>query len=681
MNFGGVRSSVHSLAIFRATTWCVVILSLSAVCARASDEIAILKGLSLDELADVEVTIASRRPQKIIDTSSAVYVISADDIKRSGAKTIPDLLRMVPGVHVASIDANKWAISARGFNSRFAGNFLVLIDGRSVYTPLFSGVYWNAHDLPFGDIDRIEVIRGPGAAVWGANAVTGVINILTKDSADAHDPMVTTGIGTEENRFVEGHVGGAVKNGHYRVYGKSRNRDTGRSSNGRQGVDGTEDIRAGFRTDLHPTANRKITVQGDVYEQQNGERYTAPNVQTYGDVIDHEIHSRGQNVLGRWSHVTANQTNSQIQVFVDKSNREQFYGNDQLTTYDIDLQQSLKAGRKHLLTYGGGYRRWQGEIPASTIQRFESETSDVELYSVFLQDSISLSSDLDLTVGSKFEHHDYHAGTPQPTARLMWRATDQNTVWMALSKAVRLPGRADHEPGFLDSSVIPPSPATANMPALVRLIADDSFQAEELDALELGWRYTSNRGFFVDLATYYNQHKNLRSIEPLPPTVEMTPVPHIVLASTSANNVSADSYGFELVANWDATDWWRLLATYSTQRLDVHIGPGSGDNQSENRENVTPESQFSLRSQMKPYESATFDMWLRYVNAVDTYAIPEYLELDFRFGWIVSNNIEFALVGRNILDPSHLEYRSQVFMTETTEVEREAYVQFTWRTP
>lgn len=671
---------MHPHIIFQPATWCAVILSLTAICASATDEIAILKGLSLDELADVEVTIASRRPQRIVDTSSAVYVISADDIKRSGAKTIPDLLRMVPGVHVASIDANKWAISARGFNSRFAGNFLVLIDGRSVYTPLFSGVYWNAHDVPFGDIDRIEVIRGPGAAVWGANAVTGVINILTKDTAEASNPVVTAGIGTEENRFVEGRAGGAVKNGHYRVYGKSRNRDTGRSSNGRQGVDGTEDLRVGFRTDVHPSANRKITVQGDVYEQRNGERYTTPNVQTYGDVVDHEIHSRGHNLLGRWSHVTANQTTSQIQVFLDKSNREQFYGDDQLTTYDVDLQQSLIAGRKHLLTYGGGYRRWQGTIPVSTIQRFESETSDVELYSVFFQDSISLSPDLDLTVGSKLERHDYHSGTPQPTARLLWRATDRNTIWTAVSKAIRLPARADHEPGSLDSFVIPPSPATGNMPALVRFIASDSFQAEELDAVEVGWRYTSNNRFFVDLATYYNQHKNLRSIEPLPPAVEMTPVPHIVLASTSANDVSADSYGFELVANWDATEWWRLLATYSTQRLDVHIGPGSGDNQSENREHITPESQFSLRSQMKLNEPATFDVWLRYVNAVDTYAIPEYLELDFRLGWTASNNTELALVGRNMLDVSHLEYRSQVFMTEPTEVEREVYVQFTWRT-
>lgn len=669
-------NAFFSRAVSRCTLFIVALGVGNVSTAQETTQLTLLKNMSLESLASVEVTIASKTPQKVSSTPAAVYVITGNDIDRSGARTIPDLLRMVPGLHVAQLDGNKWAVTSRGYgtNGRFSNKLLVLVDGRSVYTPLFSGVYWELLDLMLENVDRIEVIRGPGAAVWGANAVNGVINIITKDASQVEKTLVTTSVGTEEDYRVNARQRFSSDIGNVYIFGQTRERDAGVFTDGSPATDSNDSYRAGFRADLKPRARHQIMLQSEIAAQNNSERVTLPNVVTLGDTFDDKIDTSTSHFLASWSYSPINGATNRLQLYYDHSERKQSYIAGEVITYDADFQQSYLQQGGHQFTWGAGYRHWDGTSNNSSIAQFETESLSADVYSLFLQDAITLSDDVSLTLGSKFEKHNYTSLESQPSARLMWHVNEHNSVWFSASKAVRLPSRIQYQNGQLDSQTIAPSPATGNLPGLVRLLSGGSYTSEKVYAYESGYRFFAD-DFSLDIATFYNVHKHDRSIEPLPPSVNNDPVPHLVLPASIGTNVSAKTYGVEVVVDWLVKDWWKIVTAYSYIDIKIDLENASTDVLSRSAESGSPQHQVSLRSSFDLSNRVTLDFWTRYVDDVPALAIEDYVELDARASWQQTRNFSISFTGRNLLDNSHQEYASSIFITTPTEVEREFFLQ------
>src|SRR5438552_3237702 len=396
-----------------------------------------LKQFSLEELLNLEVTTVSKRPEKLTEAASAIQVITQEDIRRSGASSIPEALRLASNLEVAQVDSRQWAISARGFNSTTADKLLVLIDGRTVYTPLYAGVFWDFQDTLLEDLDRIEVISGPGATLWGANAVNGVINITTKQAKDTQGVLLLGGGGTELRDFGGVRYGGALApNLHFRVYGQYFDRDSMVFPTGQDAANDWHLGQGGFRLDWDASASTLLTLQGDLYDG----RIAQPG--TTGDItVD------GSNVIGRWSHTFAEDSDLKLQVYYDRTHRRipDVFAED-LDTYDVDFQHRFPLGERHDLVWGLGYRLIEDDVSNSPILAFLPARVSRQWFSGFVQDEITLVKDrLHLTLGTKIEHNDYTGFEVQPSARLAWRLSQQQTVWAATSRAVRTPSRIDRE--------------------------------------------------------------------------------------------------------------------------------------------------------------------------------------------------------------------------------------------
>jgi iron complex outermembrane receptor protein len=424
----------------------IFIISWSPVSWAASSKVHDLTELSIEDLMKIEITSVSKKAQKISDAAAAIFVITQEDIRRSGVTSIPEALRMAPGVEVARIDANKWAISARGFNSRFANKLLVLMDGRSVYSPLFSGVWWDVQDTMMEDIDRIEVIRGPGATLWGANAVNGVINIITKKAGDTLGGLVTAGGGTEEKGF------GALRYGlkpaedsDFRAYAKYFNRDRSVTSTGADAGDEWDAFRAGFRLDHETSARNNFTLQGDYYTGNAGTTYDVASITLpYLNTFQKKSESAGGNIIGRWNHTFENDSEFSLQAYYDRSDRKDLFAAGVVDTADVDLQYRFKwfGGQEFVL--GTGYRFTRDNIANDNELRTADPASRSEsLLSAFIQDDITLIDNrLHWVIGSKFEHNGYTGFEVQPNTRLIWTPSTTQSVWGAISRSVRTPSRA-----------------------------------------------------------------------------------------------------------------------------------------------------------------------------------------------------------------------------------------------
>ncbi len=634
-----------------------------------------LKNMSLEALMDVQVTSVSRRQQRLSDAASAVFVISQEDIYHSGATSIPELLRMVPGVNVARVDANSWAVTARGLNGLFANKLLVLMDGRSIYSPTFSGVYWSVQDTILEDIERIEVIRGPGASVWGSNAVNGVINIITKSAMDTQGTLVTAGVGSEELGFGSVRQGGEfVKDGYYRLYAKYFNRDDAVFSDGSDAADGWDSIRAGFRTDWQHSLMDSFTIQGDIYQGDAGQTVTEPSLSApYMPMVNRSFDFQGTNLLARWERKFDDDSSRALQFYYD---RVKYTGqrNEDRQSLDLEYKFHLVPRGGHDLVMGVGYRYTWDELEATDFRLFEPVSRHDQMYSAFIQDEISLIEDtLYLTLGSKFEHNDYTGFEVQPTARLLWHPKEEHSLWLAVSRAVRTPNRSEH-----DTTAVPAvMPSPSGLPVQMQIEGNDEFDTETLIAYEAGYRMPfTQRGHF-DLALFYHDYDRLRSIElvgqvPQPPT-------HVIAVNSLENKRSGKSYGLELALDLQPLDWWRLQAAYSWIDIKLHMDPDSNDLISEKEEGTTPEQQLSLRSSMELTDAFDLDLWVRYVDELPTVGVDDYWTLDTRIGWKIGKNFELSLVGRNLLRSQHAEFSQLVLTAPVTEVEREIYGQVTWR--
>src|SRR3982074_1142552 len=525
----------------------LITLVLSFAASAAGQNLPDVTAMSVEDLMNVQVTSVSKRSQKLADAAAAIFVITQEDIRRSGAGSIPEALCMVPGLQVARIDENKWAISSRGFNGRFANKLLVLIDGRSVYTPLFSGVYWNIQDVMLEDVDRIEVIRGPGATLWGANAVNGVINIITKKAKDTQSAVVTAGGGTEERGSGGVRYGSKIGDTSYRAYGKYFNWGPSLYSSGMTAHDGWDALRGGFRADWTPAGTDSLTLQGDIYHSNYGETLTVPSLNApYSNTFPNNGKYSGGNILGRWNHSSEGSSMS-LQMYYDNTtiaDNSLFVHHQNI--FDMDFQQGFHVGDSQQFVWGLGYRSIRDRNDSSFSVSLQPNQLTLNHFSAFVQDEISLVDNrLRLTFGSKFEHNDFTGFEVQPNARLLWTLTPNQSVWTAVSRAVRTPALTE-EGLRLNQAVVPPA-APGNptpFPAVITVFGSHQFQSEDLLAYELGYRVQATSSLSADIATFYNNYSNLRTAEPGAPFLEGSPVPtDIVVPFVAGNKMGGGTYG------------------------------------------------------------------------------------------------------------------------------------------
>jgi iron complex outermembrane recepter protein len=638
-----------------------------------------LTEMSIEDLMSIEITSVSKKTQRLSDAPAAIFVITSEDIRRSGATTIPDLLRMVPGLEVAQINKNNWAITARGFNGRLATKLLVLMDGRSVYSPIFSGVYWEVQDTLLEDIERIEVIRGPGATIWGANAVNGVINIITKNAKDTQGGFLSVGGGNEEKGFGSIRYGGKAGNDlSYRLYTKYFKKDNGVYTSGEEATDGWQSGRAGFRVDYPKSGTDAFTFQGDIYNGREGETTTLWSLEPpYSSLMDTNTKFKGGNIIGRWTHSSCT-----VQFYYDKAELNAENIGIKLDTYDFDFLQRLPFGNIQEIVWGFGYRYSQDDITKNTFTTSIIPTSrSYDLANAFVQDEIMLSKDvLRFTIGSKFEHNSFTGFEIQPSTKLMWTPDEYNSVWCAISRAVRTPSRGEDDASFTQR-VIPANALQDGSPlTAITFSGNRDFKSEELLAYELGYRVKPLDRFSLDIATFYNDYDKLRTAEPAGQSFVTSPLPpHALILYTAANKMKGYSYGLETAADWKVLDWWHLQPAYTFIKMHLTPYASSQYDLSTQNDDVVPKHQVSLRSSMNLPKNVELDLWYRYVAELSRQDVAAYSTLDARIGWKPLANLELSIVGQSLLKNHHLEFRSELLDTSAVEVERSVYTKVAWQ--
>lgn len=635
--------------------------------------------LSLEDLMNISV---SKRPQKVADSAAAVFVITQEDIRRSGATSIPEALRMVPGLEVARIDENKWAIGSRGFNGRFDNKLLVLIDGRSVYTPLFSGVYWNVQDVLLEDVERIEVIRGPGATLWGANAVDGVINIITKSAKNTQGGLVTAEAGSEERTAESVRYGAkAGDNTYYRIYGKYFDWYPSIDSTGATASDGWHALRSGFRVDSNVATKDSLTIQGDIYHDNFGETLTVPSLTspTLSSTFPNNGFNTGGDLLGRWNH-SFSRSSTSLQMYYDRTNiADPSVFADHESVYDIDFQHDIHLGESQELVWGLGYRSIQDTNSSSFTVSLQPDHSSLNQYSAFVQDEVSLLNNrMHITVGSKFEHNPFSGFEFEPNVRVLGTLTKEQSVWAAVSRAVRTPALTE-EGLRLTEAVIPPRtpPFNSPLPVIAAVFGNPQFQSEQLMAYELGYRVQATSSFSADIAAFYNHYSNLRIAQPGTPFVEGSPIPtDLVVPFVASNNMSGGTYGIEPYAEWRVLPKWRLLGAYTYLQMNIHkdqVSPTPDDT-----DGRSPKHQFYFRSSLDLPKHLEQDLMVRYVDKLPGLNIPSYYSLDLHVGWKPLPQIQLSFGGQNLLNRQHLEFIPEFINTLPTEVRRTFYGGIAW---
>lgn len=646
-----------------------------------------LLNLSIEELMNIKVTSVSRRPQKLSKVASAVFVITQDDIRRSGATSIPEALRMAPGVEVARVGTDKWSISVRGFNGRFANKLQVLIDGRSVYTPLFSGVIWSQQDTLIEDIERIEVIRGPGATVWGANAVNGIINIITKKAADTQGTLFTAGGGSFEHSFVGVRYGGKLSDDTpFRIYAKGFTRDNMTALSGTNAHDNWHSARAGFRMD-HTRGIDQLTLQGDIFINSIGDSLLQPALAapfTRLDVIDSK--EKGGNIRLRWDRTFSEKSSIMLQTYYDRVHNQLAPWTQYAESFDIDFQHRLPLLDRHDVTWGLNYRLYNNKVPTSELTTFTPHQRTNHNFSAFIRDEITLLADkLWLSLGTRLDHNDFTGLEVQPNGRLMWTPTPQNSVWMAISRAVRIPSRGENDVTIagrvLQSLTGMPGVPGLSVPIMTVVQGSHQFAAERLIAYEAGYRHQFASSISIDIASFFNDYSQLRDFrfgQMVPGTGNL---PHFVLPIFFNNTASAHSYGVETSLDWLPYEKWRLQGSYSY--LNIHMDSNNEfrnmDSTSGGAGKANPHHQFSLRSNYDYSEKLQLNLWLRYVSGLSFYSIPDYVTMDAKLAYKPTRNTELFLAGQNLFSQKHRESVSDFIPSIPVFIPRGVYAGVQWR--
>lgn len=644
-----------------------------------TEELLKLADLSFEELLDIEVMSVSRKEQKVLSSAAAISVITNEDIRRAGSTSIAEALRMAPGIHVARSGTAGWSVSSRGFSGKFSNKLLVLIDGRAIYNPLFSGVFWEVNDVLMEDIERIEVIRGPGATLWGANAVNGVINIITRGAKQTQGTLVTVGGGSWDQAFSTIRHGAQITDNQWlKVYGKFGMRKESPLSMGGDAIDDWKMSQGGFKYDWEPSDSTTVTFQGDAYDARLGElssnlSLANPVPTIFADHID----VSGHNLLTRWTHRYSDESDISLLAYYDHFDHDTSGFRQCRDKGHIELQYRHAFNERHEVTLGSSYSRDSDSIRGSFETDFFPKQRALDVLGGFIQDTISIKPDkLKLTLGSKFSDNDFTGFEIQPSARLAYLIDDKSTIWGSVSRAVRTPSRAEVD-GRIGQSVIPGTPLSS----IVAFIGSPNIESENLTAFEAGYRSKVSDRISLDIAGFYNNYTDLRSLETRLPQVETAGgIPTNVLIPIQVSNLMfGETYGGEIALSMEITDSWQLLAQYSYLEMQLHAELGSTDTTSHLDEGRSPQHQASLRSRIDLPHNWEFDTGVRYVDSLSSIAIPSYLVADIRLGWSPNETWEFSISGQNLLDSQHPEYVNEFLSREVREVEHSVYGKITWR--
>jgi len=636
-----------------------------------------LSTVSLEDLMNMQVTSVSKKEQQLSKTGAAIFAITQEEIRRSGATNIPDLLRLVPGVDVAQIDANRWAISIRGFSDQHANKVLVLIDGRSVYSPSFSGVFWDMVDVPLEDIDRIEVIRGPGGTVWGANAVNGVINIITKSAQATRGGLVSPGTGSQDHADALVQYGGQIgQDGDYRVFGKYFDTASSVFPDGRQAADGWQGGHAGFRSDWNLSQRDTLTVQGDFLHTDESQTLTTlfSNALPLAGTINNPVTATAGNILGRWNHTLANGSQMSLQVYDDYSRHLDSGFVDTQNTVDLDFQDHMALGPRNDVVWGLGARVIDSQYGIGYDFTIVPHRRLDNLYSAFLQDQLKLTDALSLTFGSKFEHNSIAGFEYEPSVQLVWTPTEKQTVWVSGSRAIREPSPIDV--GLQNDAAIVPMGSSFGV---VELFGNPNIKAEEFRSLDLGYRALVSKRISLDATAFTGLYRNLVSLAALTPyAASQQGVSYLVLPELFVNGGRASTYGAEFFANWNVTDHWRIHWRISPGYSYFHMNVDGDSSSLAMPAGVSPNHQFQVKSLLDLPHHLEWDSMIGYVGKLADGNIPAYTRVDSRIGWRVGESVEISVVGQNLLTPRHAEFPDNDSLDHTL-VERSVFGKVTWR--
>ncbi|HXM99570.1 MAG TPA: TonB-dependent receptor [Candidatus Dormibacteraeota bacterium] len=634
---------------------------------------------SLEDLMNIEVTSVSKKPQPMSKVASAIFVIRQEDIRNSGAVNISGLLRMVPGLDVAQINAHSWAISARGLNEEFANKLLVLIDGRTVYSPLFAGVYWDVQDLPLEDLDRIEVIRGPGATVWGANAVNGVINIITKPAKETQGALIVIGGGTHERAFGMAQYGGRIRNSvTYRIFAKGLDKGPFSSVSGLSGYDQSDLLHSGFRVDASISKKNLLTLEGDIYKGGEGKiNNLATLTPPFASLVKSWSRASGGNLLGRWNHNFSPHSDTELQIYFDGNKRNTLIYDETVKAIDVNFQHHFQKGSRHDVVWGAEYRHFSYRTRGTFFASFVPESAGHDLISSFVQDEIVIKPDsVYLTLGAKFEHNDFSGFEFQPSIRVAWSLTKNHTLWAAYSRARRTPA-------LLDRSVesnFRAFPGPGGIPTVLNAQGSPTTISEHLDAFEAGYRSRILANFSLDLATFYNRYTDLQTLEPGIPFVDNDPPPlHVEVPFFYANNMHGETHGFEAAAKWKVTGRWTLSPGYTFEQIHLHLSATSQDPTAVPAgEGNSPRHQAQLRSNVVIRKGFEWNASLYFVDRLQAQMVPAYTRLDTGLAWQVSPHVAIDVVGQNLLKNQHLEANSKAQSDFSGQIKRSVYAKLVW---
>ena len=643
--------------------------------AETAPDVERLRQLRLEDILNTEVTSVSKRPEKLFDSATAIYVINNEDIRRSGATSIPEALRLAPGLTVAQADSHTWGVASRGFNDVFTDKLQVLVDGRSVYHNVNGAVWWSDVQYLLEDIDRIEVIRGPGGTIWGANAVNGVINIITKSAKDTQGAYATAAVGTEERAQGAARYGAKLGDDLYgRVFVQY---DDEASHPG--GNDRWSHVQGGARVDWEPAAYR-VTFEGDYYHSSLHGRVAIPSVTPpylpwSTDNAEHE----GGNLIARLERIFSEDSEFHLQIYADHDRQtDATLGSLQETSnIDVDLQHRFSLPLHQSFTYGLEYRYLPTSQNDMALWTWNLNERNSQLFTGFLQDEIGLVPDhLRLTLGTKVEHNDFTGWELQPNARLSWRLAERQTVWAAVSRAVAIPSIAYNDIQIHQLPTDPVGFAAPQVPVFVGFTGNPELQAQELMGYELGYRIQISPALSFDLASFYNCYDQLVYADRQTPQFYATPAPHVIIPSLAGGAVTGETAGAELSATWRAADWCRLTGYYAylykelRDRQDAVLTSQEKD----------PANQASLRVSFDLPRHITLDLWGRFVDHLPYYDIDSYVDLDVRVAWQPKPYLELSIVGQNLIQAERFEfgYNSAV-RTQVTPVPRGVYGQVTFR--
>lgn len=612
---------------------------------------------------DVVVTSVSKKPERQFESPAAIYSLSAADIERSGLDAIPELLRRVPGMNVARINGNTWAVSTRGLNGQFAANLLVLMDGRCVYTPSFGGVQWSGVDYLLADIDRIEAIRGPGATLWGANAVNGVVNIISKPADQTQGLLFETRLGTFDSSSAARFGGAAGSDTFYRTYLKYGDTDSSRTNTGDAAHDSWNSLQTGFRVDHHLSAQSSLTVQGDLSRQRMNETYLdlAGGPSTPGDA-----RLEGGNILARWTRTPSTDRQTSVQFFFNRQDwSTQPLGYSE-TTFDLELQSRFAAGARHDITWGLDARESKEDFAPAAPLEVSDRRQSAYLFSGFAQDQIELVPHrLQWSIGTKLEYHELSGFQYEPGTRLAWTPSQSTTVWAAIARSVRIPS-------FLERSILSFGPAG---------VEPERTSPETAMSYELGYRVQPFGNVTLDVAAFHDRHRDFTQV----------PQADFPILISFANTTSAHTWGAELTLDWQVTSQWRLNGSYSLLQLTAHRQAGIStdtltDSALRSVENSSPEHQFQIHSELDITPAWQAHASLYYVERLPAIEVPPfpaqeapaYVRLDLSLTWKLADTVSLMLGAQNLLDRRHVEFGNSYSSIASSEVPRSAFVRVMW---